>query len=169
MKHALVFTAVCGILGITSAAQAAPVVWQGAVTLTYVNSLCAGQHNALKLGHAGLSVFRPRLHPGEQDSGITMMFARDAYAFYRNTGGDQYHGNGSSRVVRINDHAQPAYVQGSFFDSPFHNLTITPSVITAQTQTVKIVGYMVQMGSCTFGFTGNYSKLPIKQISPPAL
>jgi hypothetical protein len=175
MKQALVFAAF-GMLAIGSAAQAAPVVWQGAVTVTYVNGpQCAGSHNALVLGLAGLSVYRPRLLAGDQDSGITMIFARDAYAFYRSSGPDQYHGNGSSRVIRINAYAQPAYVQPAqnqpAFEHLLHNLTITPSVITAQTQTVKIVGYMQNLGGglCTFGFTADYSKLPKKQINPPAL
>ena len=172
MKQALVVVAF-GMLGIGSAAQAAPVVWQGAVTVTYANPNCLGAHPALVLGQAGLSVYRPRLQAGQQDSGITMIFARDAYAFFRTSGADQYHGNGQSRVVRINAYAQPAYVQPGpnqlAFENLFHQLTITPSVITAQTQTVKIVGYMVQLGPCSFGFTADYSKLPKQQISPPAL
>ena len=175
MKQALVWAAALGLLGASTVAQAAPnnppIIWQGAVTVTAVQGQCVGEMNkTFQFGQTGISVFRPRLDPAEEPSGLTMIFARSAFAFYRISGGGvQYHGTGQSRGIKIGIYATPSVVisGGGVQFQPLHishTFAITPATITKNTLSVRIVGYVsFHSPGCTVYFTGNYSLLPAKQ------
>jgi len=159
-KLLIATSAVFAIMGAAAIAQAspqtaaAPVVWQGGITITSVSKKCGDDLGA---GDFAVGVFRPRLGSAKQASALSIFFARSAKVLTRKRGGTaKMHGSGKYVGTLIDERANTLTGFTGKFD-----FALNPNNPGKKDRFLQIIGKIgdySNISGCRIKFNGAFAR-----------